>query len=81
MSQGIFAQVLNVSVKTLQSWEQGVRVPSDASRRLIQVFAERPDVLCELVGLPTVTLPGVEIQTSKGRRRIVVKRRPKGAAR
>lgn len=76
MSQGVFAQVLNVSTKTLQSWEQGVRTPSDASRRLIQVFAARPDVLCELAGLPAVKLPGVSVQSSKkGRRRIVVKQK------
>jgi putative transcriptional regulator len=29
MSQGVFAKMLNVSTKTLQSWEQGVRKPSD----------------------------------------------------
>src|SRR6478735_4384962 len=44
MSQGVFARLLFVSAKTVQSWEQGVRVPSKASRRLIQIFAERPGV-------------------------------------
>src|SRR6478672_7617320 len=42
MSQGVFARLLFVSAKTVQSWEQGVRAPSRASRRLIQIFAERP---------------------------------------
>jgi putative transcriptional regulator len=32
MSQAVFARLLNVSTKTVQSWEQGVREPSDASR-------------------------------------------------
>jgi putative transcriptional regulator len=30
-SQVAFAQVLNVSTKTVQAWEQGVRAPSDAA--------------------------------------------------
>ena len=43
MSQTVFAKMLNVSTKTLQSWEQGIRQPSDASRRLIQVLSpDRP---------------------------------------
>lgn len=74
MSQGVFAGLLNVSTKTLQSWEQGVRQPADASRRLIQLFSERPEVFCQIVGVPAVALPGVEVKTVKGRRRIVVKR-------
>ena len=36
-SQGIFAKVLNVSVKTVQSWESGDRVPSHATLRLLEV--------------------------------------------
>jgi len=80
MSQGVFAGLLNVSTKTLQSWEQGVRQPADASRRLIQVFTERPEVFCQIVGLPEVTLPGVKVQTANGKRRIVVKRAGKKTA-
>jgi len=36
-SQGIFAKVLNVSIKTVQSWESGTRVPSHAALRLLEV--------------------------------------------
>lgn len=36
-SQGIFAKVLNVSIKTVQSWESGARVPSHAALRLLEV--------------------------------------------
>jgi len=32
MSQSVFAQVLNVSTKTVQSWERGQRKPSLAAR-------------------------------------------------
>jgi putative transcriptional regulator len=51
MSQAIFAQVLNVSTKTVQSWEQGQRRPSQAALRLIQVFRQNPSVLFEVGGL------------------------------
>jgi putative transcriptional regulator len=36
-SQGLFAQVLNVSVKTVQSWESGQRVPAHSALRLLQM--------------------------------------------
>ncbi|MCA9114067.1 MAG: helix-turn-helix domain-containing protein [Planctomycetaceae bacterium] len=74
MSQVVFARMLNVSTKTLQNWEQGVRQPSDASRRLIQVFSMNPEVICRCAGLPEIQLEGVEIkQLARGRRRIIVK--------
>ena len=38
MSQGVFAHVLNVSTKTVQSWEQGLREPTQAAQRLLEVL-------------------------------------------
>ena len=38
MSQAQFARLLAVSVKTLQSWEQGARKPSKPTMRLLQIF-------------------------------------------
>jgi len=38
MSQAQFAKLLAVSVKTLQSWEQGARKPSKPTMRLVQIF-------------------------------------------
>ena len=81
MSQAVFAKLLNVSARTVQSWEQGVRQPSDASRRLLQVFCEYPEVVCKTAGLPAVQLHGVTIQhLSGGRRKIVIKRSGKTKA-
>lgn len=37
-SQGIFAGVLNVSIKTVQSWESGIRAPSHAALRLLEII-------------------------------------------
>lgn len=45
MSQAVFAAVLNVSKKTVQSWEQGARVPSDAALRMLQVIGREPGVV------------------------------------
>jgi len=50
MSQAFFAAVLNVSAKAVQSWEQGVRRPSDAALRMLQVIDERPSILEALIG-------------------------------
>jgi putative transcriptional regulator len=57
MSQNVFARLLNVPIKTLQSWEQGQRKPSQAALRLIQVFRHNPSGLLEIVGIsePIVT--------------------------
>jgi hypothetical protein len=41
--------MLNVSIKTSQSWEQGTRKPSQAALRLIQVFRQHPSALLEIV--------------------------------
>ncbi|MBX9703579.1 MAG: helix-turn-helix domain-containing protein [Silvanigrellaceae bacterium] len=37
-SQGLFAKVLNVSVKTVQSWESGDRTPSSTALRLLEII-------------------------------------------
>lgn len=74
MSQAVFARLLNVSTKTVQSWEQGVRTPSHASRRLIQVFSQHPESVCRSAGITPVTLSGVTItRLPTGRDRLVVK--------
>jgi len=47
-SQAVFAKVLNVSVKTVQSWESGDRVPSHVALRLLEIIDKgiyRPKVL------------------------------------
>jgi putative transcriptional regulator len=51
MFQAVFARVLNVSTRTVQSWEQGTRTPSQAALRLIQVFRHNPAGLFEIIGL------------------------------
>ena len=37
-SQSVFAKILNVSPKTVQSWESGIRKPSQSALRLIEII-------------------------------------------
>lgn len=51
MSQAVFARLLNVPTKTVQSWERGARKPSRAVLRLIQVFRQDPSAVLQVVGM------------------------------
>ncbi len=47
-SQGVFARVLNVSVKTVRSWESGERSPNHAALRLLEIVDKgiyRPKII------------------------------------
>jgi putative transcriptional regulator len=48
LSQEQFAQLLGVSPRTLQDWEQGRREPTGAARTLLKVAVKHPKVLREL---------------------------------
>ena len=48
LSQPRFAQLLGVSVRTLQEWEQGRRAPSGAARTLLLIAAKNPHALVEV---------------------------------
>ena len=45
MSQQEFAELLGVSARTLQDWEQGRREPTGAARMLLKVASKHPRVL------------------------------------
>lgn len=47
LSQSEFARLLGVSVRTLQEWEQGRRVPSGPARKLLTIAHKNPHVLLE----------------------------------
>lgn len=47
LSQAEFAQLMGVSVRTLQDWEQGRREPSGAAKMLLKIAAQHPEVVRE----------------------------------
>ena len=49
LSQTQFAQLLGVSVRTLQDWEQGRRSPSGAARTLLMVVSKNPQAVLDAV--------------------------------
>lgn len=49
MSQPAFAELMGVSVRTLQAWEQGKRNPSGAAKTLLRVAETHPEILRKLV--------------------------------
>jgi len=48
LNQADFARLLGVSVRTLQEWEQGRRVPSGAARTLLRIAAKNPQALLDV---------------------------------
>ena len=50
LSQSQFAELLGVSVRTLQGWEQGRKQPSGAARTLLTIARNYPKALLAAVG-------------------------------
>lgn len=48
LSQPRFAELLGVSVRTLQEWEQGRRAPSGAARTLLLIAKKNPHALLDV---------------------------------
>ena len=48
LTQAAFAQLLGVSARTLQDWEQGRRQPTGAAKTLLRVAEQHPEALRDL---------------------------------
>ena len=48
LSQARFAELLGVSPRTLQDWEQGRRAPSGAARTLLLIAERNPNALLDV---------------------------------
>lgn len=48
LSQSAFAELLGVSVRTLQDWEAGRREPSGAAQTLLRIAAAHPRIVREV---------------------------------
>jgi putative transcriptional regulator len=49
-SQSEFAQMIGVSLSTLQNWEQGRRRPQGPARALLKVASHDPDAVAAALG-------------------------------
>ena len=49
LSQGEFAAMMGVSVRTVRAWEQGIRSPEGPARRLLHIAAQHPEAVWEAV--------------------------------
>ena len=49
LSQAQFAAALDISMRTLQQWEQGRRQPSGAARTLLKIVSRHPGILREVM--------------------------------
>ena len=47
VSQAVFARYLNISPKTVQSWEQGHGKPNGASLKLLSIARKNPKILMD----------------------------------
>lgn len=45
LSQNVFAKVLNVSSSSVKQWEQGKRIPTGATKILLELLKENPKIL------------------------------------
>lgn len=50
VSQAVFADLLNVPKATAVAWERGLRSPSGAAVRLLQIARENPEALIGATG-------------------------------
>jgi len=46
-SQALFARLLNVSSNAVESWEQGIRQPRQATLKLLYIARKNPGVLLD----------------------------------
>lgn len=49
-SQSLLAAYLNVSLNTVQAWEQGARRPNHAALRLLEIIDKGPNFLAAMIG-------------------------------
>ena len=47
VSQSIFSEILNVSVKTVQAWEAGRRQPAQSALRLLEIIKHHPEYILQ----------------------------------
>jgi putative transcriptional regulator len=75
LSQRVFAMALNVSIKTVQAWESGARVPDGGNLKLLRLGEAHPEVVFGRLYTPPVQ-PAEPVEPAKPR----VRRKAKAQA-
>jgi putative transcriptional regulator len=78
MSREVFARVLNVPTRIVQSWEDGTRKPAQAALRLIQVFRQDPSGVLQAAGM--AASPTQAVKTNGAPKAGTKRRRPSKTA-
>ncbi len=77
LSRNKFAQMIGVSARTLEGWEQGRRQPTGAARIFLAIASKHPEIVAEVVAETTCFTPRLEVVAQKNAeqraRKIVVK--------
>jgi putative transcriptional regulator len=55
LTQTQFAELLGTSLGTLRKWESGERTPSGAAARLMTLFAAKPKLVTQTLGIRPTT--------------------------
>jgi putative transcriptional regulator len=65
LSRNKFAQMIGVSARTLEGWEQGRRQPTGAARIFLVIAAKHPEIVAEVVTEMTGAAPRPEVVAQK----------------
>ena len=49
LSQSAFASLMGVSVRTVQDWEQGRRLPKGPAKSLLRIVEQHPEVFTDIL--------------------------------
>jgi putative transcriptional regulator len=65
LSRNKFAQMIGVSARTLEGWEQGRRQPTGAARIFLVIASKHPEIVAEVVAETTGFAPRPEVIAQK----------------
>jgi putative transcriptional regulator len=65
LSRNKFAQMIGVSARTLEGWEQGRRQPTGAARMFLVIASKHPEIVAEVVAETTGVTPRSEVVAQK----------------
>jgi putative transcriptional regulator len=65
LSRNKFAQMIGVSARTLEGWEQGRRQPTGAARIFLAIASKHPEIVAEVVAETTGFMPRPEVVAQK----------------